>query len=255
MSARASFNVGEHLSVYSSATWISERYAATGVDSGGAPTFTTEGAQLLVNLFLTGRDLGFKGLDLGVGVDNALDVKDDYIQPYNSSHAPLPYSCSGSPASRTRSRFRDRGAVARRSPRPGLLDRLVAQASALVAAGMLVSGALAAVFAQRQTARFEQEIDRRGRSLLQTLERHQDLRLAISLQDGPSAQRVLEDVLGSNSDMEYLGMTDPAGKPLAWAQRGRHETVAELESHTLDASNRARSGGILPVHAAGALLG
>ena len=90
VSARASFNVGEHLSVDPSATWISERYAATGVDSGGAPTFTTEGAQLLVNLFLTGRDLGFKGLDLGVGVYNALDVKDDYIQPYNSSHAPLP---------------------------------------------------------------------------------------------------------------------------------------------------------------------
>jgi hypothetical protein len=90
LSAKASVNVGEHLSVDPSATWISERYAATGTDSQGATTFTTARSQLLLNLFVTGRDLGFKGLDLGVGVYNALDVADDYIQPYNSSHAPLP---------------------------------------------------------------------------------------------------------------------------------------------------------------------
>jgi outer membrane cobalamin receptor len=90
LSARASVNLGEHLSFDPSAIWISGRYAATGTDSSGAATFAIAGPQLLLNLFATARDLGFKGLDLGLGVYNLLDVADDYIQPYNSSHAPLP---------------------------------------------------------------------------------------------------------------------------------------------------------------------
>jgi outer membrane receptor for ferrienterochelin and colicin len=89
LSARASINLGEHLSFDPSAAFISSRYAA-GIDSSGNPTFTTTGSQVLLNLFATGRDLGFKGLDFGLGVYNLLDVADDYIQPYNSSHAPLP---------------------------------------------------------------------------------------------------------------------------------------------------------------------
>ena len=90
LSVRASVNVVEHLSLDPSATWISGRYTATGTDSSGAPTFATAGPQFLLNVFATARDLGFNGLDLGLGVYNLLDVADDYIQPYNSSHAPLP---------------------------------------------------------------------------------------------------------------------------------------------------------------------
>jgi outer membrane receptor for ferrienterochelin and colicin len=90
LSARASINLDEHVSVDPSATWISGRYAATGTDSSGAPTFATASPQLMLNVFATARDLGFKGLDLGLGIYNLLDVRDDYIQPYNSSHAPLP---------------------------------------------------------------------------------------------------------------------------------------------------------------------
>jgi outer membrane cobalamin receptor len=90
LSARASLNMGEHFSFDPSATWVSARYAATGTDSSGAPTFATEDPQFLLNLFFTARDLGVKGLDLGAGVYNLLNATDDYIQPYNSSHAPLP---------------------------------------------------------------------------------------------------------------------------------------------------------------------
>lgn len=122
---------------------------------------------------------------------------------------------------------------------------LVVQAGALVAAGMLASGGIAAVFARRQTARFEQEIDRRGKSLAQTLERHQDLRLALSLHDGSAAQRVLEDVLAANGDMVYLGATAATGKVLAWASRGGATSSAELKNHALDATNGARSDGTL----------
>jgi len=125
---------------------------------------------------------------------------------------------------------------------------LVAQASALVAAGMVVSAGVAVVFAERQTAQFEQEIDRRGRSLLQTLTRHQDLRLALSLHDGDAAQRVVEEVLASNGDMAYLGVVDAAGKPLAWTRRGGRsagESGQELQHHSLDASNAAVSSGTL----------
>jgi methyl-accepting chemotaxis protein len=125
---------------------------------------------------------------------------------------------------------------------------LVAQAGALVGIGMLVSGAVATVFARRQTAQFEQEIDRRGSSLLQTLERHQDLRLAISLHDGRAAQSVVEDVLASNPDMAYLGVLDAEGKPFAWTRRGRgaeHQTAMELKHHVLDRTNAAESNGTL----------
>jgi outer membrane cobalamin receptor len=90
ISARASVNLGEHFTFDPSATWISARYAATGTDSSGTPTFADADPQFLVNLFATARDLGFKGLDFGFGVYNLLDATDDYIQPYNSSHAPLP---------------------------------------------------------------------------------------------------------------------------------------------------------------------
>jgi len=90
LSARGSLNLGDHLTVDPSATWISARYAAMGTDGSGAPLFASESPQLLLNLFATGHDLGFKGLDLGVGVYNILDAADDYVQPYNSSHAPLP---------------------------------------------------------------------------------------------------------------------------------------------------------------------
>jgi outer membrane receptor protein involved in Fe transport len=90
LSARASVNIGRHFTFDPSATWISSRYAATGADSGGNPTYASTGTQLLLNLFATARDLGLKGLDLGVGVYNLLDAQDDYIQPYDSGHAPLP---------------------------------------------------------------------------------------------------------------------------------------------------------------------
>ncbi len=138
--------------------------------------------------------------------------------------------------------------IGRKGPGRTAWTGLVAQASALVGAGLLVSAAVAVVFAQRQTSQFEQEIDRRGSSLLQTLERHQDLRLAMSLHDRASAQRVLEDILTSNTDMAYLGALDSAGKPLAWASRGNGEEHAppiELPNHSLDHTASALSNGAL----------
>ncbi|HZR09214.1 MAG TPA: TonB-dependent receptor plug domain-containing protein [Myxococcales bacterium] len=90
LTARASINLGEHVTVDPSASWISSRYTATGTDSSGNATYASTGSQLLLDLFATARNLGFKGVELGLGVHNLLDAQDDYIQPYNSSHAPLP---------------------------------------------------------------------------------------------------------------------------------------------------------------------
>jgi len=45
---------------------------------------------LLANLFLRQQDFLTKNLDVGIGVYNLLNKDFEFIQPYNSGHAPLP---------------------------------------------------------------------------------------------------------------------------------------------------------------------
>src|SRR5439155_23886461 len=45
---------------------------------------------------------------------------------------------------------------------------------------------------------------------------HQDLRLSLSLHDVRATHEVLGGVLGSNSDIAYLGSVDEKGKVIAW---------------------------------------
>ncbi len=111
-------------------------------------------------------------------------------------------------------------------------------AGILVAVMALVAVVTGAVFSRGLAASFRGELDERGRSLLRTLERHQDLHLAVVLGDAPAAHRVLEDVLAANADALYLGAVDARGEVLAAVARGGGDAVArvraELALHPLD---------------------
>lgn len=113
---------------------------------------------------------------------------------------------------------------------------LVAQAVALllvVLAG--ISGPISLYFAKEFSVNFQAELDKRGSSLLSTLERHQDLRLALSLKDAAAARKVMQDVANANEDIAYLGCLDPNGKLIALVDRktGQKNFDEELLKHAL----------------------
>ena len=115
---------------------------------------------------------------------------------------------------------------------------LFAKAAALlVAVIVVVAAAAGALFSRQLAADSRGELDRRGRALLGMLERHQDLRLAVTLRDREGARRVLAEVLASDDDARYLAALGPDGEVLAAAARGREDAAAavagELPRHAL----------------------
>ena len=89
---------------------------------------------------------------------------------------------------------------------------LISRAIALLLAGLaLTSAVVGGAFARIQSNHFRVEVERRGTSMLQMLDRHQDLRLSLSLHDARATHEVLGGVLGSNSDIAYLGAIDEKG--------------------------------------------
>lgn len=85
-------NVWRTLSVNASLIGISERWGYLYGDAMGTPMLGKVDASLLVNAYAMYRDLGVKGLDVGVGGFNLLGQSVPYLQPYNGGHAPLPSS-------------------------------------------------------------------------------------------------------------------------------------------------------------------
>jgi len=131
------------------------------------------------------------------------------------------------------------------APEHGFPTSLVAKAVLLLVLVMAVtSWAAGSFFSARQAARHRAELDRRGSSLLQTLERHQDLHLAVALRDRKAADPVLDRTLVSDEDVSYLAALDADGKPIAEATRGDDERAAvasELRHHRLEGSGGAES--------------
>jgi len=116
---------------------------------------------------------------------------------------------------------------------------LIARSIALLLAGLaLTSAVVGGAFARIQSNRFRAEVERRGTSMLQMLDRHQDLRRALSLHGQKATQEVFGRVLGANSDIAYLGAVDDKGKVFAWVSRGVSEGA--LSHHDLR-SNATRS--------------
>ncbi len=64
--------------------------SSLGDDLGAPKTIGKLDAALLLNLYLSYRDLGLKGLDVGAGVYNLLDQRVPFPQAYAADHNPLP---------------------------------------------------------------------------------------------------------------------------------------------------------------------
>jgi len=101
----------------------------------------------------------------------------------------------------------------------------------------VVSAAAALVFAAELSASARGELDARGRALLRTLERHEDLRLAAALDDAKRLDGILSDVLGADRDALYLALVGPDGRAVATASRlpgGSAALARELALHPAD---------------------
>jgi outer membrane cobalamin receptor len=71
-------------------TVLSSRAAYDGTEAPGAPAAGRVGARVYLDLFVGVQDLGAKGVELAVGLRDALDQRAVYVQPYPGGHAPLP---------------------------------------------------------------------------------------------------------------------------------------------------------------------
>jgi outer membrane receptor for ferrienterochelin and colicin len=92
VTVNANLDVWRTLSLNASLIGMSKRWGYVRGDDMGNPVLGTVPAALLVNTYLLYRNLGWKGLDVGVGAFNVLGEHVPYLQPYNGGHAPLPGS-------------------------------------------------------------------------------------------------------------------------------------------------------------------
>jgi outer membrane cobalamin receptor len=87
---RESLKLYRGLTLNASAVLLGERYGYLSGDAEGNGVLGREPLTLFLDAFVWYRDMGIDGVDLGVGVHNALGQRFRYLQPYNSGHAPLP---------------------------------------------------------------------------------------------------------------------------------------------------------------------
>jgi len=86
-------DVAAHFSIAPSIVFLSKRFAETSYDSTAmVGTYTQVGPDARINLYAMYHDLGTRYLDLGVGLYNLTNDRNELIQPYNSFKAPLPTS-------------------------------------------------------------------------------------------------------------------------------------------------------------------
>jgi len=78
------------LVVSPSLVFLSERFARDRLDGVGELTVGRTAPALYLDVFAAWRDLGVRGLELGVGLRDALDTDTVYLQPYPGGHAALP---------------------------------------------------------------------------------------------------------------------------------------------------------------------
>ncbi len=85
-------NVYKGLSVNATTELYGERNVASVVvgPQGPEDTYTKQDGTVLADLFLQYTDFMYKGLTIGLGIDNIFDNTFDYIEPYNGWHAPIP---------------------------------------------------------------------------------------------------------------------------------------------------------------------
>ena len=95
---------------------------------------------------------------------------------------------------------------------------LWAQTILLLVIALAVSAATVGPFVwSRVMSQYDRELDKRGRSTVQTLEKHADLRLAISLGDDKQAAPILAGIAAEDDDVAYVAILGANKQPIAWA--------------------------------------
>jgi len=89
VTVRGSFHVGRHFVLGPAVVWTSDRHAYLRADASGNPEIGNAGGLFIVNLHALWRNLGAVGLDVGAGVYNLLDSRNEFLPAY-PGHAPLP---------------------------------------------------------------------------------------------------------------------------------------------------------------------
>jgi len=100
-----------------------------------------------------------------------------------------------------------------------LLPRsLWAQTILLLTLALAVSAAAMGPFASsRFNQQLDQELHKRGAATVHTLEKHADLRLAISLSDDKQAAPILQGIVDGDEDVSYVAILAANKTPIAWA--------------------------------------
>jgi outer membrane receptor protein involved in Fe transport len=79
-----------HLRLNPSVLYFSERYGFTALDGDGNPVLARLAPQVLANLYVSYDNLLVKGLDLGVGAYNLLNVRQPLPRAYQGEIDPMP---------------------------------------------------------------------------------------------------------------------------------------------------------------------
>ena len=86
----ATFIASPGVTVTPSVVYLGPEYGYLTGDGAGNGVLGIHPSTMLVNLWLNSREVLHPGLEAGVGVYNLLDANWDFIQAYNSGHAPIP---------------------------------------------------------------------------------------------------------------------------------------------------------------------
>jgi methyl-accepting chemotaxis protein len=97
----------------------------------------------------------------------------------------------------------------------GELFSLRVKAVLLLLGAVVVAGLIVYLgFSPRFARTFSEELSKRGNAMVKILEKHQDLRLALSLKDAARAGAVADEVLKGDPDSRYVVLIDAEGKVL-----------------------------------------
>lgn len=86
----SSFNISGKLKINPTAVVRSKRFSYRSIDEEEVEVLSEEPVSFLANIFIKYEDLFIQNFNAGIGVYDIFGQNDDFIQPYNSWHSPLP---------------------------------------------------------------------------------------------------------------------------------------------------------------------